>query len=407
MFPFGEGETYLKEELKVLSRHFKKIIIYPNDYYNKNDIFSHSLSENVEVLNLNRHLKAYRERNLSDYYFLFVVTLKELFSTDDKGSFFSNFRFNLVNLWTQIRLSRLFSAYLEANSYHKGNALFYSYWFHKSAMLLSVLKERGTIEGFVSRAHSIDLYHNDWNFIRFNIKVPPYKMFKLKNVSALFTVSEHGANYLRKKFSRYSGKFSASYLGVRIQEEPVNETIKEYFHIVTCSGIDHNKRVHELAKALMHIASPVKWTHFGGGEARLLEDVNGIIAAYPSHIQATIMGKRNNDEVLQFYRENKPDLFVNLSIVEGLPVSIMEAMSNRMPVLATAVYGTPEAVKEGITGFLLPVSFTMEEVIERLNYCISNKALLGRMGNSAFRLCSESFSSEKNYTQFANQINII
>jgi len=42
------------------------------------------------------------------------------------------------------------------------------------------------------------------------------------------------------------------------------------------------------------------------------------------------------------------------SISEGLPLSIMEAMSTGLPVVATAVGGVPEAVEDGMSGYLVP-----------------------------------------------------
>jgi glycosyltransferase involved in cell wall biosynthesis len=48
------------------------------------------------------------------------------------------------------------------------------------------------------------------------------------------------------------------------------------------------------------------------------------------------------------------DLFLLTSIFEGLPLSILEAMAAGVPVVATSVNGTPEAVAEGLTGILIP-----------------------------------------------------
>ena len=48
------------------------------------------------------------------------------------------------------------------------------------------------------------------------------------------------------------------------------------------------------------------------------------------------------------------DLFVLPSIYEGLPLSILEAMDAGKAVVATAAGGTPELVREGETGFLVP-----------------------------------------------------
>jgi glycosyltransferase involved in cell wall biosynthesis len=48
------------------------------------------------------------------------------------------------------------------------------------------------------------------------------------------------------------------------------------------------------------------------------------------------------------------DLYVNSSISEGISLTILEAMAAAVPVLATAVGGTPEIVIDGETGRLVP-----------------------------------------------------
>jgi glycosyltransferase involved in cell wall biosynthesis len=49
------------------------------------------------------------------------------------------------------------------------------------------------------------------------------------------------------------------------------------------------------------------------------------------------------------------DVFLMSSISEGIPLTVIEAMATRRPVVSTAVGGLPEMIEHGVTGFLAPV----------------------------------------------------
>ena len=56
------------------------------------------------------------------------------------------------------------------------------------------------------------------------------------------------------------------------------------------------------------------------------------------------MGMVNSELIMSYYVNKQIDLFINVSNSEGVPVSIMEAMSAGIPILATNVGGTSEIV---------------------------------------------------------------
>jgi glycosyltransferase involved in cell wall biosynthesis len=49
------------------------------------------------------------------------------------------------------------------------------------------------------------------------------------------------------------------------------------------------------------------------------------------------------------------DLYLMTSAYEGLPVALLEAMALGKPVVSTAVGGIPEALTDGVEGWLAPV----------------------------------------------------
>lgn len=69
-------------------------------------------------------------------------------------------------------------------------------------------------------------------------------------------------------------------------------------------------------------------------------------------VQADFQGRLSNDQVLKELRE--ADIFVLSSLWEGMPGAVLEAMASGLPVVATDVNGTNEAVVDGETGLLVP-----------------------------------------------------
>ena len=84
------------------------------------------------------------------------------------------------------------------------------------------------------------------------------------------------------------------------------------------------------------------------------------------------------------------DVFILSSRSEGLPISVLEAMAARLPVVATNVGGLSELVVDGITGFLVPPadSTALAEAVSRL---LADPELRRRLGDAARQRVEERF----------------
>ena len=76
------------------------------------------------------------------------------------------------------------------------------------------------------------------------------------------------------------------------------------------------------------------------------------------------------------------DIFLNTSLSEGVSITILEAMAAGLPVVATAVGGTPEVVLDESTGLLVPSGDVAgcRAVLERLSGDPQHRHRLGQAG---------------------------
>jgi len=88
------------------------------------------------------------------------------------------------------------------------------------------------------------------------------------------------------------------------------------------------------------------------------------------------------------------DIYVNTSLHEGLPLTVLEAMACGIPVVAAEVGGIPEVVRHGEHGFLVEgrQARTFAACCERL---IEDRALRRTMGQSARARVAEAFGRER------------
>lgn len=273
----------------------------------------------------------------------------------------------------------------------------YSYWFTDTAIVSAMLKKEIKCRGIqaLTRAHGVDLYEsrNKLNFI-------PYRNFCMRELDYIFPCSKDGEMYLKSKFPDAKAVIKHSYLGTK--ESGLNPEEKSpFYRIVSCSNIVKVKRIDLIIKTLQVLESreiyDIEWVCIGGGP--LLDTIKAESNTIKK-IAIEFMGPTPNNEVRNYYRNNHIDLFINTSSSEGLPVSIMEAQSMGIPVMATDVGGTKEIVLEE-TGILLSSNPNPMEIADKIQYMMSlSEESINRIRKSARRNYLDKFNSDINYENF-------
>jgi colanic acid/amylovoran biosynthesis glycosyltransferase len=94
---------------------------------------------------------------------------------------------------------------------------------------------------------------------------------------------------------------------------------------------------------------PVHLTIVGEGPTR--PELEQLIRANDLPSLVKLAGAMGQDEILELYRSS--DVFCMSSFAEGVPVVLMEAMAQEIPVVAPAIMGIPELVDDDVSGLLI------------------------------------------------------
>lgn len=278
-------------------------------------------------------------------------------------------------------------------------------WFDVSAYAASRIKEKYPKVKAVSFAHSFEIDPAKSFYI--GVACDDYKLQKLDRV--YFIAKGMIAIYkaaLPKWINYDMDKMKVRYLGsVRYHWPIAPEKDRKSFTICTCSGMTKVKRVQIVIYALaLWQGEKIHWVHLGGGP--LMEQLQQLAEeklGRKQNIAYEFTGKLENVDVHKFYRDHHIDLFLNVSESEGLPVSIMEAMSYGIPAMATDVGATKEIVRK--EELLLPKDLTPEELVEKIEWFHALPQSKQQEYRSECRTIWENeFNAEKNATQYYKEL---
>jgi glycosyltransferase involved in cell wall biosynthesis len=169
--------------------------------------------------------------------------------------------------------------------------------------------------------------------------------------------------------------------------EPLPVPLKTPIKAVTVGRLIPLKRVDGLLEALKELPD-LGLVVVGDGPERLRLERRARELGVSDRVY--FAGQRSKKEALGLMAAC--DLFVLNSAYEGLPHVVLEAMALGLPVVATAAGGTPEVVRDGETGVLVPGRYgTLGASLSAL---ARDPALRRRLGRAARQWIGERLSAE-------------
>ena len=391
-FPFSPGEEFIETEIDYLAEAFSEVVVVPT----KVGGAQRSLPPNVRVetsfaQELSRHqsiissiMALLHWRSL-----LFIASLGLKHAVDP---------WILIRIGRQAKAAQTMCRWLARVELLRSSArtVAYTYWFESAATGIALYAdENGKSFPFVTRCHRFDLYRE---VVRGGVF--PFRQFAIQAIDYVCVITQQGRDYFSREFEIDSDKLRVSRLGVNHVGVNPSDNSDFDISICSCAYVSPVKQLDLLVEAIRLVAqaradAKIRWTHFGGGPD--LERIREQVLDLRSNVTAELEGSKTNAEILTAYGLRHFDVFVNCSKSEGLPVSIMEALSFGVPVVAPDIGGIAELVGDH-NGKLLPCDWSIRQLSDAIIEVVESD---DSRRSGAHQSWTEKVDASRNYAEFA------
>ncbi len=411
-YPFHFTDSYLDEEIDLLSKQFEKVIVISANTFSteKRETpsnatvyrFQPEANLQLRIRSLSLLVRPFFYKELFNILFLYksnftLASVKELFA------------FYTRSLATYDLLKQV----IVEQKINKNDLLIYTYWMVESSMAATIIKRENPSIKFISKAHSQDVY-----FDRSPVKYHPYRKFIFENINRLFFISEDAKKYFIRKHqvsAKEEKRISISRIGINADNKKyIPKNHENVLRIISVAYIQKIKRIDLIVDALSLIKNiKIEWCHAGHSNQseKEFEDIKEYTSqkfSSATNISFSFLGKTSKEDLFQLYKGKNFDLFLNVSETEGIPVSMMEAMSYSIPVIGTNVGGVSEIVEDSKNGFLLPSFPSVEETADIIRkFYVLKDSEINRIRKKAFETWGEKYNANRNYSELCKEVLVI
>jgi colanic acid/amylovoran biosynthesis glycosyltransferase len=390
-------DSYVKNEVDALAANFDSVEIislskgHDGQLDVPSNVIVHSLSSAASFLDKCKLVNIFWR----DYFRYELYNLRHLYNRVISYGLLKSISIYAIKAEKQ---ALFLKSLLKEIDFKQTDVWIYSYWNFEEA-LASVLVQKNYPIKTVIRSHSLDLY-----FDRVPERYLPFRRYAYFKSNLFTFISEQGMNYFFKTHKitpNLYPKAFVSRIGIK-NAQPLYQHDYSKLVILSNAWIRPLKRIDLLIKSLALINDfNVEWIHvgddYGTNAFPPLKDMAKELLGPKKNIHYEFIGRKSLEELFVTFAERKINLLINLSSTEGTPVSMMEAVSFGVPVIATAVGGVPEIVEDGKNGFLIDANVTPEEVAEKIKFYFHLPAQKKQeLSQKARKIWEERFDSGKN-----------
>lgn len=400
-YPFGHSEDpFINSELEELEKNFEVIFISHMNRKDYKKAYRDQSGCSIKAFNIDTKLKWYDKLK---YFFKYLVDkdgIEEIKLIIQSGGNVLYKIYQSVGFYAlamqNFKLMKKMNIISE-----KENFIYYTYWYFYYTYSMIKYKDRFPGMKVVTRAHGFDLYNERYKGAR-----QPFKIIMNNKIDRIAFISLYGKKYYLKNYNlKDEDKYTVNRLGVQITKTKDAINIKnEGFRLVSCSSLITLKRVDLLIRALSLLNDDIEWIHFGDGEEKeYIFKLTHELLDKKKNIRYNLLGFVPNKKISEYYQFNYVDCFISTSSSEGIPVSIQEAMSFGIPIIATDVGGVSELFDNN--GILLTANPEPEEVANAIhNMMNADKDVYQNWRSNSYRICTEKYNAKRNSASFVEML---
>lgn len=170
---------------------------------------------------------------------------------------------------------------------------------------------------------------------------------------------------------------------------PVKRKADEKYILYT-GRLSYRKGLFDFIECGINICSRYPGVNFKlTGKGSLFEKLNKIVQESGYEDRFEFLGHVEKSKLIELYQN--ATIFVLPSHYEGLPTTLLEAMSCGLPVVATAVSGNLDVIESGKNGILVPIK-SPDKMAEAVSSLLDDENLRTELGIAARNTIEEKFT---------------
>ena len=223
------------------------------------------------------------------------------------------------------------------------------------------------------------------------------RSFSIKKSDIVVTPSKHLKNFIVNL--GFKNKIEIINNGVFIPEENTNIFTNDQINITIVSRLVSHKNIEKIIKAISDLNSPlINLNIIGDGPE--LNQLQKISLESNNKDNIIFHGKLNRDEINHIFLNS--DIYIQASNYEGLPHSLLEAMSYGIPVLCTPVGECKEILGNEDRGYILDLPVSKNNIKSKISQIIGEKDIANLKGERGKDFINENYNLTNSFNLYKN-----